>query len=403
MTLTPPPPCWPMACPADGTGCLAEGGLIMESPHEELRRRAADLATRELEPRAAAYDREGAFPRESIERMAEEGFFGLMLPPEYGGMGQGLLAYAVAMEEIARACASSALIWGVHSALVAGSIVAWGTQEQKRRLLPALGRAEMLGAFCLTEPGAGSDAGAVRTTARREGLHYILDGEKMFITSGGVAGLYLLIASTDPAQGSRGLTAFLVEKERPGISFGPPLEKMGLRSSVTTAVYLEDCRIPEGNRLGREGEGFKIALSALDRGRVGIAAQAIGIARAAYEHASDYARRREQFGQPIASFQGIQWRLVDMATDIDAARLLCHRAAALADRGERFTREAAQAKLFATRMAMRCCEDAVQIHGGYGYLCDYTVERLMRDVKVTEIYEGTSEIMRVVIAAHLLR
>jgi alkylation response protein AidB-like acyl-CoA dehydrogenase len=375
----------------------------MEGPYEELRRRAADLAIRELEPRAGAYDREASFPWESIKRLADEGFFGLLLPPEYGGMGQGLLAYAVVMEEIARACASCSLIWGVHSALVCGSILAWGSEEQKRRFLPALGRGKMLGAFCLTEPGAGSDAGAVRTSARREGAAYVLDGEKMFITSGGVADLYLVVASTDPAQGSRGLTAFLVERDRSGISFGPPLEKMGLRASVTSAVYLQGCRVPEENRLGREGQGFRIALSALDRGRVGIAAQAIGIARAAFERARDYARHRQQFGQPIASFQAIQWKLVDMATDIDAARLLCHRAAALADRGERFTMEAAQAKLFATRMAMRCCEEAVQIHGGYGYLRDYTVERLMRDVKVTEIYEGTSEIMRVVIASHLLR
>ncbi|MEW5933481.1 MAG: acyl-CoA dehydrogenase family protein [Bacillota bacterium] len=375
----------------------------MEDPYEALRRRAADLATGELEPRAAVYDRDALFPRESIKRLAEEGFFGLMIPPEYGGMGQGLLAYAVVMEEIASACASTALIWGVSSALVAGSILAWGSEEQKGRFLPALCRGEMLGAFCLTEPGAGSDAGAVKTLARCEGSGYILDGEKMFITSGGVADLYLVVASTDPAQGSRGLTAFMVERDRPGISFGPPLEKMGLRASVTSAVYLRGCRVPEENRLGREGEGFRIALSALDRGRVGIAAQAIGIARAAFERARDYARRREQFGQPIARFQAIQWKLVDMATDIDAARLLCHRAATLADRGERFTMEAAQAKLFATRMAMRCCEEAVQIHGGYGYLRDYTVERLMRDVKVTEIYEGTSEIMRVVIASHLLR
>ncbi|MEW6545351.1 MAG: acyl-CoA dehydrogenase family protein [Bacillota bacterium] len=377
--------------------------MIVDSQYEELRRRVAELASRELEPRAAVCDREASFPWESVRRLADEGYFGLMLPPEYGGMGQGLLAYAVCMEEVARACASCALIWGVHSALVAGSILAWGTEEQKRRFLPALGKAEVLGAFCLTEPGAGSDAGALQTTARREGSWYILDGQKMFITNGGVAGLYLVIASTDRTQGSRGLTAFLVEKERPGISFGPPLEKMGLRASVTTAVYLEGCRVPEENRLGREGEGFRIALSGLDRGRVGIAAQAIGIARAAYERARDYARKREQFGQPILNFQGIQWKLVDMATDIDAARLLCHRAASLADRGERFTREAAQAKLFATRMAMRCCEEAVQIHGGYGYLRDYTVERLMRDVKVTEIYEGTSEIMRVVIAGQLFR
>lgn len=375
----------------------------MEGPYEELRRRAAELAARELEPRAAAYDREAVFPRESIQHLADEGFFGLMLPPEHGGMGQGLLAYAVVMEEIASACASTALIWGVHCALVSGSILAWGSEEQKRRFLPALGRGEMLGAFCLTEPGAGSDAGAVKTSARRDAAGYILDGEKMFVTSGGVADLYLVVASTDPSQGSRGLTAFLVERDRPGISFGPPLEKMGLRASVTSAVYLRGCRVPEENRLGREGEGFRIALSALDRGRVGIAAQAIGIARAAFERARDYARRREQFGQRIASFQAIQWKLVDMATDIEAARLLCHRAAALADRGERFTMEAAQAKLFATRMAMRCCEEAVQIHGGYGYLREYTVERLMRDVKVTEIYEGTSEIMRVVIASHLLR
>ncbi|HHY93436.1 MAG TPA: acyl-CoA dehydrogenase [Firmicutes bacterium] len=382
---------------------LAEGRADGRAAHYlRLRERIGGLARSELAPRAAVYDREGTFPWESVRRLADEGFFGIMVPPAYGGLGEGLLSYAICMEEIASACASTSLVWGVHNSLVAGSIVAHGTEEQKRRYLPLLARGEMLGAFCLTEPQAGSDAGAVTAAARREGSSYVLQGRKTFVTSGGVAGLYLIVAATDPAQKSRGLTAFLVEKDRPGLSFGPPLEKMGLRAAVTTDLFLEDCRVPEENRLGAEGQGFKIALSALDRGRVGIAAQAVGIARAAFQASLDYAGRRQQFGQALTSFQGIQWKLADMATEIEAARLLCHRAARLADRGERFTREAAQAKLFATGMAVRCCTEASQIHGGYGYLRDYTVERFLRDVKVTEIYEGTSEIMRNVIAGHLI-
>ena len=385
---------------------MATPPWLLDPTYEEIRRAVREFAQRELAPRAAAYDASGEFPWENVRRLAEHGYLGMMIPEEFGGGGMDTLAHAICLEEVARACAATAVVMDVHNSLVGELINRWASAAMKARWLPVLARGDRLGAFCLTEPDAGSDAAALKTTAVRDGDHYVLHGRKTFISNGGVAEIYVVFAVTDPAAGSRGISAFLVEKGTPGLSFGKPFKKMGIRASATTDVILEGVRVPAENLIGQEGQGYKIALATLDNGRVGIGAQAVGIAQAALDRAVAYASQRKQFGRPIASFQGIQFKLADMATAIEAARLLVYRAAVLYDQsvrtGRRASKEIAMAKLFASEVAMRVTTEAVQIHGGYGYLQDFEVERLMRDAKITQIYEGTSEVQRMVIARALL-
>jgi butyryl-CoA dehydrogenase len=366
-------------------------------------RTVREFAEREIAPVARHYDTTEEYPAENVRKMAELGLMGLMVPEEYGGSGGGAVEYVIAMEELSRADAAHSTILTVNVSLVCDPIVRFGTEEQKRRFLPSLATAEYVGAYCLSEPTSGSDAANMQTRAVRDGDHYVLNGIKNFITNGGVAGLYLVYAQTDPAARARGVSAFLVPAETPGLRAGPKEAKLGIRASATTQIFLEDCRVPASLRLGEEGQGFKIAMATLDGGRIGIAAQAVGIAQAALDASVRYAKQRYAFGQPIAEFQGLQWMMADMATRIDAARLLTYRAATLKDRQVPHTKESSMAKLFASETAMWVTEKAIQIHGGYGYMRDYPVEKYFRDAKITEIYEGTSEIQRLVIARHLLK
>jgi len=361
-----------------------------------------DLAQNEIAPRAAQVDKTEEFPAENIRKLAELDLMGLPYPEAYGGGGGDYLSYAIAVEEIARACGSTALVYAAHISLGCGPIYSFGTEDQKQKWLPLLCSGQGLGAFGLTEPEAGSDAGATRTTAVRDGDYYVLNGSKMWITSGAIAEVVNCTAKTDSEAGTRGITCFLVEKGMPGFIPGKNEPKMGLKGSVTSALSLEDCRVPAANLLGEEGEGFKQMLITLDGGRISIGAMALGLAQAALDEAIRYARERVQFGQPIAKFQAIQWMLADMATEIDAARLMVYRAAALKDAGKRFTKEAAMAKLYASEVAERAAFKALQIHGGYGYSREYPVERIYRDQRLCSIGEGTSEIQRLVIARQVL-
>lgn len=361
-----------------------------------------DLAQRELAPRAAEVDRTEEFPADNIAKMARLGLLGLPYPERYGGGGGDYLSYAIAVEEVARGCGSTALIYAAHVSLGCGPLYYFGTEEQRSRWLPHLCSGQGLGAFGLTEPEAGSDAGATRTVAVRDGDYYVLNGSKMWITSGAIADLLVITAKTDPSAGTRGISCFLVEKGTPGFLPGKNEPKMGLKGSVTSALSFENCRVPAENLLGREGEGFRQMLITLDGGRISIGAMALGLAQAALDEASRYAKERVQFGQPIARFQAVQWMLADMATEIDAARLMVYRAAARKDAGVPFTREAAMAKLYASEVAERAAFKAVQIHGGYGYSREYAVERIYRDQRLCTIGEGTSEIQRLVIARDLL-
>lgn len=361
-----------------------------------------DFAQKEIAPRAAQIDKTEEFPADNIQKMAGLGLLGLPYPEEYGGGGGDYLSYAIAVEEIARACGSTALIYAAHVSLGCGPIYNFGTPEQKQKWLPRLCSGQGLAAFGLTEPEAGSDAGATRTTAVRDGDYFILNGSKMWITSGAIADVVNCTAKTDPEAGTRGISSFLVEKGTPGFLPGKNEPKMGLKGSVTSALSLENCRVPAENLLGRQGEGFKQMLITLDSGRVSIGAMALGLAQAAFEEAVRYAKERVQFGQPIARFQAIQWMLADIATEIDAARLMVYRAAAMKDAGVRFTKEAAMAKLYASEVAERAAFKALQIHGGYGYSREYPVERIYRDQRLCSIGEGTSEIQRLVIARQIL-
>jgi butyryl-CoA dehydrogenase len=381
--------------------------LQLSEEHEMIRRMAREFAQKEVAPLAAEIDEQARVPLASITKMGELGFLGLIVAEEYGGAGADTIAYVVALEELARVCASTATVMSVQNSLVCQGLELFGSEEQKQAHLPRLARGETLGAFALTEPEAGSDAAAQRTTARRDGDSYVLNGTKHFITNGGFADLVLVFGTTEPSLGVRGISAFIVEKGTPGFSVGREEHKMGIRGTSTCELTFQDCRVPAGNQLGGEGQGFRIALSLLDGGRIGIAAQAVGIAQGAFEAALSYAQARRQFGQPIASFQAIQWMLADMSTRIEAARLLTYQAALAKDAARKtgacYSREAAQAKLFASETAVWVTNRAVQIHGGYGYMKEYPVERYYRDAKITEIYEGTSEVQRMVIAAALLR
>ncbi len=368
-----------------------------------MQRAVREFAQREIAPIAAEYDQHPRFPWPTLRRMGEMGLLGILTPEEHGGLGLGSLAYAVLLEEVAAADASHATIASVTNGLPQALLLEHGTPEQQERWLGRLASGEWIGAFCLTEPQAGSDAAAISSRADRVEGGYLLNGCKAWITSGGEAQLYLLLVKTDAQAGARGVTAFLVEKDSQGLSFGPPERKMGQHAATTTSLHMQDLFVPEDQRLAGEGQGFVLAMSSLDGGRIGIAAQSLGIARAAFEAAVRYAEEREAFGQAIRGFQGISFKIADMATRLEAARLLTHRAAWLRDRGYRVTKEASMAKLFASETAAFVTDAAVQVFGGYGYSADYPVERLMRDARVTTIYEGTSEIQRMVIARQVHR
>jgi alkylation response protein AidB-like acyl-CoA dehydrogenase len=380
--------------------------LQLNEEQEMIRKMARDFAQNELAPVAAELDEKNEPPLANLKKMAKLGFMGLAIPEEYGGIDADSISYVIAVEEISKACASTGVILAVHNSLGSYGLVTFGTEEQKRKFLPPLA-SEWISTYALTEPETGSDAASIQTRAVRDGDEYVINGTKQFITSAPFANLFVIFAVTDPSKRHRGLSAFLVEKGTPGFSLGREENKMGIRAASTCGLVFEDCRVPVANRLGEEGQGFKVAMASLDAGRVGIAAQALGIAQGAYEAAMAYAKERHQFGQPIAEFQGIQWMLADMATRIEAARLLTYQSALAKDKakktGERYSKEAAMAKLFASETAVWVTNKAVQIHGGYGYIKEYAVERYYRDAKITEIYEGTSEIQRIVIAHQILR
>ena len=363
---------------------------------------ARDFAEKELRPIAGIIDREARFPRETVRRMGELGLMGICVPEAWGGSGGDAVGYTVAVEEVSRGCASHGVIMSVNNSLYCAPVWERGTDEQKRRFLAPFASGAKLGCFSLTEPEAGSDATNQNTRAEREGEIYVLNGRKIFVTNGREAHAALVFAQTDPDRAHQGISAFLVEKGTPGFTVVKTEEKLGIRASDTAEFLFENCRVPVADRLGDEGEGFKIALGSLDSGRIGIAAQAVGIAVAAYDASLAYARERKSFGVPIGEHQMVQWMLADMATAIEAARLLTRRAAFLEDRGLPFGPEASMAKLFASEMAMRVTTDAIQVHGGYGFITEYPVERHFRDAKITQLYEGTSQIQKLVIARHLL-
>jgi butyryl-CoA dehydrogenase len=367
-----------------------------------VRDMARGYAEGEVLPRATAMDRAGAMDPVVLEKARELGLFGLTCPEQHGGSGLGNQALAIVLEEVNRACAATGVMISVHNSLLCSPIAKWGTEEQKRRFLPELASGARIGSYCLTEPNAGSDAASLRVSARLEGDHFVLNGTKIWVTNGGHAGMFLVYARTDPATTrAKGVSALVVPRELPGISIGKAEKKCGIRASSTTEVVFENVRVPKENLLGPLHDGFPIAMDTLDGGRIGIASQAVGIARACLEAAVKYSKEREQFGKPIGEFQAIQWKLADMSTRIDAARLLVAKAAWLRDRGERCSREAAEAKLFASQTANFCADECLQIHGGAGYTDHFHVERLFRDARITEIYEGASDIQRIVIARAL--
>jgi butyryl-CoA dehydrogenase len=376
--------------------------FALNEEQEMFRRTVREFAEKEVAPRAAETDETGQFPWPIVERMAALGLMGLPIPEEYGGAGADTLSYATAVEEIARACGSTAITLAAHVSLACKPLLMFGSEEQKRRYLVPLAQGKWLGAFGLTEPGAGSDAGACKTTAHLDGDEWVINGQKCFITNGSIADVVIIAAVTDKSAGTRGISNFIVPKGAPGFRPGRDEVKMGLRGSVTSELFFEDCRIPAENILGEPGQGFKQFLTTLDEGRISIGAMALGLAQAAFEASVRYSKERVQFGQPIAKFQAIQWMLADTATELDAARLLVYRAAWLKDQGREFVKEAAMAKLFASEVAERACYRAIQIHGGYGYMREYGVERLYRDQRLCAIGEGTSEIQRLVIARQVL-
>ncbi len=362
-----------------------------------------DFAKRELEPIAARIDENEEYPLENVNKLAQLGVTGLTIAEEYGGSGGTHVDWCIALEEIARACASTASVLDTSWGLCAHCINTFGNEEQKKRFLAPLARGEMLGAFGLTEPNHGSDIAQLDTLAVKDGDSYVLNGIKTFISNGAQANVLVIFAAKDKTSGYKGQSAFLVEKETPGFSIGQEFHRLGIKGAHNAELLFEDCRIPAENLLGEEGRGFNIALATLDSARIGVAAVAIGIARAALEASIEHAKTREQYGQAIANFQALQWMMADMATGIDAARLLTYRAADLEDKGLRFTTEAAMAKLFAADVAMSAATQGIQIHGGYGYMMDSPMQRYFRDAKIGSIYEGTSEIMRLIIARSLLR
>lgn len=367
-----------------------------------IRKMVRDFANKEVAPTAEERDEEERFDRSIFNKMAELGLTGIPWPEEYGGIGGDYVSYVIAVEELSRVCASTGVTLSAHLSLAGWPVYTYGTEEQKQKYLTAMASGEMMGAYGLTEPGSGSDAAAMKTTARKENGEYVLNGSKIFITNGGEADVYIVFAVTDPALKHKGVSAFIVEKNFPGFSVGKKEKKLGIRSSPTTEIIFEDCRVPEENLLGSEGQGFAIAMKTLDGGRNGIAAQAVGIAQGALDAAVDYAKERKQFGKPIASMQGISFKLADMAVKVEASRLLTYQAAWNESAGIAYGKESAMSKLFAGDSAMDVTIEAVQVFGGYGYTKDYPVERYMRDAKITQIYEGTNEVQRLVIGKMLL-
>jgi butyryl-CoA dehydrogenase len=377
--------------------------LELSPEHQLLQRNVREFAKSEVRPHAKELDETGRFPRDILRKAAELGLLGVAIPEEQGGAGMDHIAYSIVIEEIACACASTAVILSVQNSLFCDPVLRFGSDAQKQKFLVPFARGEKIGAFALTEPQAGSNAAALTTKAVRKGDGYVIDGAKAWITGGGVADAALVFVNTKPELGEKGITALLVERGTPGFSVGKEEKKLGIHATACCALIFSGCEVAVENRLGEEGEGYKVALSTLDGGRIGIASQAIGIAQGAFEAALEYAKQRQAFGHPIADFQAIQFMLADMATEIEAARLLARRAAWKYDTGVRATLEAASAKLFASEMATRVAHKAIQIHGGNGYSREYPVERAYRDARITEIYEGTSEIQRMVIAGQLLK
>jgi len=370
---------------------------------EMIRKMVREFAEKEIAPVAMEYDEAAKFPEDIVKQLGQLGLMGMTIPRDYGGAGVDTISYAIAIEELSRIDASIGTIASVNNSLACEPIFRYGNEEQKRKYLTKLASGEGLGAFALTEAGSGSDASAMQSTAVNEGEEYVLNGSKVFVTNGTKATAVITFALTDKTKGYKGISAFIVPTDTKGFVRGVKENKMGIRASDSIEISFEDCRLSKENLLGKEGEGFKIALATLDVGRIGIAAQAVGIAQGALDESLKYSKEREQFGQSISSFQAIQWMLADMATEIEAARLLTYRAAYAKDHGERFSMEASMAKLYASDVAVRATRNAVQIHGGYGYTKDYPVERFYRDAKVTEIYEGTSEVQRLVISRALLK
>ncbi len=375
---------------------LTDEQLMIQSMVREFSRKV-------IAATAAERDKTKEFPADNLRQMGELGLMGMMVPTAYGGEGADTVSYVLALSEIAYSCASTAVVMSVHNSIVCESINRFGSEAQKEALFPRLTSAEIIGAFALTEPHAGSDPAAQTTTAVREGDEYIINGTKRFITTGRNCGLVIVTAKTDESRGHKGISAFLVEKGTPGLKVGHEEEKLGLRASDTTDLIFEDCRVPAGNLLGKEGDGFKIAMTGLDGGRIGIAAQSVGVARAALDAAVKYAKGRDQFGQKISKYQGLRWMVAEMATEIEAARQLMFSAAAMKDRGEKYTMQASMAKLFSSEMVNRITGKALQMHGGYGFTTDYPAERFYRDARVFTIYEGTSEIQKIVISNNIFK
>ena len=371
---------------------------------EFVRKMVRDFAENEVEPIAADIDKEHRFPVETVEKMAKLGIMGIPFPTKYGGAGGDEISYAITVEELARVCASTAVIVSAHTSLCCWPIYAYGSEEQKMKYLPDLLSGKKLGAFGLTEPNAGTDAGGQQTRAVLDGDEWVLDGAKVFITNGGYANTFVVMAMTDKKKGTHGrISSFIVEKGDPGFSIGKTEDKMGIHASSTTELIFQNCRIPKDRLLGEVGDGFKVALSTLDGGRIGIASQALGIAQGAFDVTVDYMKARKQFGRKLSQFQALQFEMAELKTRIHAARLLVYRAAFLEDAHKPYGEAAAMAKLFAAETAMKVTTKCVQFHGGYGYTCDYPVERMMRDAKITEIYEGTSEVQKLVIAANTFK
>ncbi|MDH5162845.1 acyl-CoA dehydrogenase [Heyndrickxia oleronia] len=374
--------------------------LLFSEEHEMMRKMVRDFAETEITPYIDKME-EGMFPKEVLKKMAEIGLMGITIPEKYGGAGMDFTSYIIAIHELSRVSATIGVILSVHSSVGTNPILYFGSEEQKQKYIPKLASGEYLGAFCLTEPSAGSDAANQKTKATRKNDHYIINGSKVFITNGGEADTYIIFAVTNPEAGKEGISAFIVEKDTPGLIIGRDEHKMGLRGSRTVQLTFEDMKVPAENLLGNEGQGFKIAMANLDVGRIGIAAQSLGVAEAALEKSVEYSKQRVQFGKPIAAQQGVGFKLADMATQVEAAKLLVYRSANLQTEGLPCKSEASMAKLFSSRTAVETTTEAIQIFGGYGYTEDYPVERYFRDAKITEIYEGTSEIQKLVISKQL--
>lgn len=376
--------------------------LVFTEEQQMMQKMVRDFAQKEIAPAIEHMEETEEFPRHLIKKMAELGLMGIPIPEEYGGAGMDFTSYIIAINELSKVSATIGVILSVHTSVGTNPILYFGNEEQKKKYIPKLASGEYLGAFGLTEPSSGSDAASLKTRAVKQGDHYVLNGSKIFITNAGEADVYIVFASTEPDKGSYGISAFIVDKDTPGFSVGKKEKKMGLNGSNTCEIVFEDARVPAENLLGNEGEGFKIAMSNLDVGRIGIAAQSLGIAEAALDYATNYAKERKQFGKPIGANQGLGFKLADMATEVEATKLLTYRAADLKTNNLPCGKEASMAKLFASETAMKSAIEAVQVFGGYGYTKEYPVERLFRDAKVCQIYEGTSEIQRIVLSKHLL-